>query len=112
MLRYFALRAAGAHERSCARALPAIGDDALGPYLTRRDGGPHGKAKMLTKTKILLSAAIVFGTVCSASAAAKHHTASRGRPEVHERIYDTVPNINTDACLPTDNPCRTRPDGW
>jgi hypothetical protein len=67
---------------------------------------------MLTKTKILLSAAIVFSTACSASAAAKHHTASRGRPVVDERVYDSVPNITTDACLPTGNPCRSRPDGW
>jgi hypothetical protein len=68
---------------------------------------------MLTKTRILLSAAIIFGTACTASAAAKHGTVKHHNASgAHAVVRETDPGIITDRCLPTDNPCRTTLDGW
>ena len=66
---------------------------------------------MLSKTKIALSAAIILNSaVLPASAATKHRRVARVSP----MIYNAAPNgvsLST-ACLPTDSPCRTKPDGW
>jgi hypothetical protein len=63
---------------------------------------------MLSKTGIALSAVIILSTALTASAAPRHHRLARGDGAIH----NTVPGIITDRCLPTDSPCRTRPDGW
>ena len=60
--------------------------------------------------RILLSAAIILSGALAASAATKHHRVTRFGP----MIYNAVPNgvsLST-ACLPTDSPCRTKPDSW
>jgi hypothetical protein len=65
---------------------------------------------MLSKTKIALSAAIILSAAVPASAATKHRRVARVSP----MIYNAAPNgvsLST-ACLPTDSPCRTKPDGW
>jgi hypothetical protein len=50
---------------------------------------------------------IAFG---AAAAASKRHRASEARPT----IYNVAPHgvSFTTQCLPTDSPCRTRPDDW
>ena len=63
---------------------------------------------MPSMTKIALAAAIVLGTVVTASAATAHHRAVRG----HAAIYNVAPAIISDACRPVGPPCRTHPDGW
>jgi hypothetical protein len=68
-----------------------------------------GNMKMFSKTGIALSAAIILSTALTASAATKNH----GVIHVHHRaIYNTAPDVITNSCLPSDNPCRTQPDGW
>ena len=65
---------------------------------------------MLSKTKVALSTAIILSISLPAWAATKHHRVSRISP----MNYNVVPNgvsLST-ACLPTDSPCRTKPDGW
>jgi hypothetical protein len=65
---------------------------------------------MSSKTRIALSAAIILSAAVPASAATKHHRIARVSP----MIYNAAPNgvsLST-ACLPTDSPCRTKPDGW
>ena len=62
-----------------------------------------------SKTAIALSAAIILGTPLTASA----KNQAVGHP--HRRaIYNAAPPevIITNQCLPTDNPCRTRPDDY
>jgi hypothetical protein len=67
---------------------------------------------MFSKMEIALSAAIILCTALTASASTstKNHAVSR----VHHRaIYNAAPEpIITNQCLPTDNPCRTRPDDY
>jgi len=66
---------------------------------------------MLAKAKITLTVAIVLCTTFSAaSATTKHHRTVHARSP----IYNTGPNnvsVST-QCLPSDSPCRTRPDDW
>jgi len=65
---------------------------------------------MLTKAKITLTIAIVLCTTFTAAAATKRHRTVQTRAT----IYDTRPNnisVST-QCLPSDSPCRTRPDDW
>jgi hypothetical protein len=65
---------------------------------------------MLIKAQITLTIAIVLCTTFSAAAATKHHRNVYARSP----IYDTRPNnisVST-QCLPSDSPCRTRPDDW
>jgi hypothetical protein len=65
---------------------------------------------MLIKAKITLTVAIVLCTTFTAAAATKHHRTVHARSP----IYDTRPNnisLST-QCLPSDSPCRTRPDDW
>jgi len=63
---------------------------------------------MPSKTKIALAVAIILGSAAAASAATKSHRAGQGHPAVS----NAGPGIITNQCLPTDSPCRTRPDGW
>jgi len=63
---------------------------------------------MPSKTRIALVVAIVLGSALTAAAATKHHRAAQGHPAVS----NAAPGIITNQCLPTDSPCRTRPDGW
>jgi hypothetical protein len=61
-------------------------------------------------SRILLSAANILSVALPASAATRHHRLTRISPI----IYNGVPNgvsLNT-SCLPTDSPCRTKPDSW
>jgi hypothetical protein len=67
---------------------------------------------MLTKTEMLLSAAIIFSTAYTASAASKHSVRHYKASGAHAVVRETDPGIITDRCLPTDNPCRTTLDGW
>lgn len=66
---------------------------------------------MTIKTKIILAVAVAVGTTfTTASAATKHRRVAHGSPP----IYDVAPggvSLST-ACLPTNSPCRTQPDGW
>jgi hypothetical protein len=66
---------------------------------------------MFSKTEIALSAAIILSTALTASASTKNHGVS---PVHHRAIYNSAPRetIITNQCLPTDNPCRTRPDDY
>jgi hypothetical protein len=65
---------------------------------------------MFSKTEIALSVAIILSTALTASASTKNHRVSHAQ---HRAIYNSAPeNIITNQCLPTDNPCRTAPDGW
>jgi hypothetical protein len=58
---------------------------------------------MLSKTKVALSAAIIFSTAFPASAATRHHRITHLRPE----IYGTVPDTNGGTCSPIRPPfCR------
>jgi hypothetical protein len=72
----------------------------------------HQEVKsMLIKAKITLTVAIILCTIFSAAAAtSKHHRTVHARSP----IYNAGPNnvsVST-QCLPTDSPCRTRPDDW
>ena len=66
---------------------------------------------MLIKAKITLTVAIVLcATLTAAAAATKHHRTVHARSPT----YYTGPNnvsVST-QCLPSDSPCRTRPDDW
>jgi len=65
---------------------------------------------MLSRTEVVLGAAIVLSAAFPASAATKHHRVTHISP----MIYNVVPNnisVST-ACLPSDSPCRTQPDSW
>jgi len=68
---------------------------------------------MLIKTKIVLTVAIVFSTTFTAATAATRH---RRVAPVSSGIYNVLPgnvpnNVSlSTACLPTDSPCRTKPD--
>ena len=65
---------------------------------------------MFGKTELALSAAIILSTALTASASTKNHGVS---PVHHRAIYNSAPEkIITSQCLPTDNPCRTRPDDY
>jgi hypothetical protein len=59
-------------------------------------GAQPGDAKMFSKTKIALSAAMVLSTAFPASAATKHHRVTH----VHRAIYDTAPAARSDD-IPT-----------
>jgi hypothetical protein len=66
---------------------------------------------MLIKAKIALTATIVLCTAFTAAAAAtRHHRVAHASPT----IYNVAPsNISVSTqCLPSDSPCRTRPDDW
>jgi hypothetical protein len=71
---------------------------------------------MLMNTRIMLAVAIVLSTAFTAAAAATKH---RRVSHVGPGLYNVVPgnlvhngvSLST-ACLPTDSPCRTQPDGW
>jgi len=63
---------------------------------------------MFGKLKIALSAAIVLGAGVTASAAPTHHRVTHAYPAANAGSE----HIITNQCLPTDNPCRTQPDGW
>jgi hypothetical protein len=63
---------------------------------------------MLSKTEIVLAAAITLSTAFTAAAATKQHRATPG----HSAIHNTVPAIISDRCLPSGPPCRTAPDSW
>jgi hypothetical protein len=65
---------------------------------------------MLSKTKIALSAAMILSAAVPASAAIKHHRVARVSPTIYNAAPSGV-SLST-ACLPTDSPCRTKPDGW
>jgi hypothetical protein len=60
-----------------------------------------------------LTLAIALGLNFPALAASKHAQRAK-HPAVYDRAPDSGPGsgIITSQCLPTDNPCRTRPDGW
>jgi len=65
---------------------------------------------MFSKTEIAFSAAIILSTALTASASTKSHVIGHGH---HRAIYNSAPEkIITSQCLPTDNPCRTRPDDY
>ncbi len=63
---------------------------------------------MLRVTTVALAAAIIAGSALAAAAATRQH------PGKAARVRQAAPpsTIITNQCLPTDNPCRTKPDGW
>jgi hypothetical protein len=63
---------------------------------------------MFGKIIIALTAAIVVGASVMASAAATHHRVTHAYAPANAGSE----HIITNQCLPTDNPCRTQPDGW
>jgi hypothetical protein len=65
---------------------------------------------MFVKAKITLTVAIVLCSTFAAAAATKHHRNVLTRSPT----YNTGPNnvsVST-QCLPSDSPCRTKPDSW
>jgi ABC-type uncharacterized transport system substrate-binding protein len=65
---------------------------------------------MLSKKRVALATAITLSIALPASAATKHHRVTRIGPMIYHAVPDGV-SLST-ACLPTDSPCRTKPDGW
>jgi hypothetical protein len=55
---------------------------------------------MLSKTKIVLSAAIVLGTAFPASAATEHRRVT----PIHRAIYDYAPDAGSGLCSPIHPP--------
>jgi hypothetical protein len=67
-------------------------------------------ANMPFNTKTALAAVLALGFIATGAAAAtKTH-----RAQASSSTYPASPGekIITNQCLPTDNPCRTKPDGW
>jgi hypothetical protein len=66
--------------------------------------------KKITLSTIVIPA-IIFASTLTASAATGNHG---GAPAHQRAVYNRAPPeaIITNQCLPTDNPCRTKPDGW
>jgi hypothetical protein len=61
--------------------------------------------------KVTLTIAIVLSVaVTTASAATKHRRPPRANPPIYNVDVNSV-SLST-ACLPSDSPCRTRPDDW
>ena len=79
-------------------------------WITPKDPGQRMWAGRWLVSRILLSAAIILSGVFPVSAATRHHRLTRINP----MIYNVVPNgvSLSSACLPTDSPCRTKPDSW
>jgi hypothetical protein len=63
---------------------------------------------MLIATKITLAAALALCLAVTVAAAATKHRTAHANPGA----YRGGETIITNQCLPTDDPCRTKPDGW
>jgi len=60
--------------------------------------------------KVTLTIAILLVAVTTASAATKHRRPSHANPPIYNVDVNGV-SLST-ACLPSDSPCRTKPDDW
>jgi hypothetical protein len=65
---------------------------------------------MLIATKITLTAVLALCLAVTATAAATKHRAAHASPGTYRAGGGEA--IITNQCLPTDDPCRTKPDGW
>src|SRR6516165_11064978 len=75
------------------------------------DGSTAKMRKIALTFAILLSA---FTVASAASAATKHRRAAQTNlPAYNAAAYGAGSGISySTACLPTDSPCRTKPDDW